>query len=126
MRIILFMSSTLETMTERRVILFSGRVQGVGFRMTAVHLAADLPLTGTVRNVDDGAWDGGGYGGGVELIVEGAAGDIDRLVVRLSEQFGVSYVMCPSVLFRPPAFPAGASALFTDRESCRLPPIRSY
>jgi len=82
------MSSTLETMTERRVILFSGRVQGVGFRMTAVHLAADLPLTGTVRNVDDGAWDGGGYGGGVELIVEGAAGDIDRLVVRLSEQFG--------------------------------------
>ena len=78
-------------MTERRVILFSGRVQGVGFRMTAVQLAADLPLSGSVRNLDDG---GGGDGigtwdaGGVELIVEGPAPDIDRLVRRLGEQFG--------------------------------------
>ena len=75
----------MENMTERRVILFSGRVQGVGFRMTAVQLAADLPLTGTVRNLDDG---GGWDGGGVELIVEGAATDIDHLVGRLGEQFG--------------------------------------
>jgi len=73
-------------MTERRVILFSGRVQGVGFRMTAVQLAADLSLAGTVRNLDDGGeW---GDSGGVELIVEGALGDIDQLVARLGEQFG--------------------------------------
>jgi acylphosphatase len=66
-------------MTERRVILFSGHVQGVGFRMTAIHLATDLPLAGTVRNVDDGD---------VELIAEGEPRQIETLVERLREQFG--------------------------------------
>ena len=80
----------MKAMTERRVILFSGHVQGVGFRMTAVQMAADLALAGTVRNEDDGGgWgDSGGDRGVVELIVEGPAGEIDRLVARLSEQFG--------------------------------------
>ena len=86
-------------MAERRVILFSGRVQGVGFRMTAVQLAADLPLTGTVRNLDNGAgWDDGG----VELIIEGDATDIDRLVERLGEQFG-SFIRRVSQHSVPPA-----------------------
>lgn len=64
---------------ESRTILFSGRVQGVGFRATTVQLAADLPVAGTVRNLPDGR---------VELVVSGAAGHIDRLVARLSEHFG--------------------------------------
>jgi len=64
---------------ERRNILFSGHVQGVGFRMTTVHLSHDLPLAGTVRNMDDGR---------VELIVEGEMQDIDELIRRLREQFG--------------------------------------
>ena len=63
---------------ERRRIRFSGRVQGVGFRMTAVQLAHDLPLAGTVQNLPDGD---------VELIVEGPAADIDNLLARLSEHF---------------------------------------
>jgi acylphosphatase len=66
-------------MAERRVILFSGHVQGVGFRMTALHLSADLPLAGTVRNLDDGD---------VELIAQGEPRQIDALVERLREQFG--------------------------------------
>src|SRR5438874_2068770 len=65
-------------MSERRRILFSGRVQGVGFRMTAVHLAQGLPLSGTVQNLPDGD---------VELVVEGAAADIDTLIDRLREHF---------------------------------------
>jgi acylphosphatase len=69
-------------MTERRVILFSGRVQGVGFRMTAIQLAADLPLAGTVSNLEDGD---------VELIAEGESADIQALLERLREQFG-SYI----------------------------------
>jgi acylphosphatase len=69
-------------MPERRVILFSGRVQGVGFRITAAQLASDLPLGGTVCNTDHGQ---------VELIVEGEIPDIDELVARLREQFG-SYI----------------------------------
>ena len=35
-------------------ILFSGRVQGVGFRYTAYHIAQGLGLTGWVQNEYDG------------------------------------------------------------------------
>jgi len=66
-------------MIQRRVITFTGRVQGVGFRMTTLQLAEGLALSGTVRNTDDGA---------VELDVEGENGEIDTLLTRLSEHFG--------------------------------------
>lgn len=69
-------------MSERRRITFSGHVQGVGFRMTAIHLAQDLPLSGTVENLPDGD---------VEIVLQGASADIDTLVESLREQFG-SYV----------------------------------
>jgi len=39
----------------RKRILFHGRVQGVGFRYTALHLARSLGLTGWVRNEYDGS-----------------------------------------------------------------------
>ena len=42
----------MERIRER--ITFSGRVQGVGFRYKATHLARHLGLTGWVRNEDDG------------------------------------------------------------------------
>ena len=63
---------------QRRRIRFSGRVQGVGFRATTVHLASDLALAGTVENLDDGD---------VELVIEGAPKDIDVLLQRLREHF---------------------------------------
>src|SRR5436305_14642753 len=66
-------------MVEGRTILFGGRVQGVGFRMAAVHLGRDLALAGTVRNLSDGR---------VELVAEGEGKEIDRLVTRLREHFG--------------------------------------
>lgn len=40
-------------MTARQV-LFSGRVQGVGFRYTAKQIAAGFEVTGWIRNLDDG------------------------------------------------------------------------
>ncbi len=40
---------------ERRRIVFSGRVQGVGFRATALALAQSHGLTGWVRNESDGS-----------------------------------------------------------------------
>jgi acylphosphatase len=64
---------------ERRIIHFSGRVQGVGFRMTTVEFAKGMKLAGTVRNLSDG---------GVEIAVEGEISEIDKLVMRLREQFG--------------------------------------
>ncbi|HVT80526.1 MAG TPA: acylphosphatase [Phycisphaerae bacterium] len=66
-------------MAERRTIVFSGRVQGVGFRMTTVEMADDMELGGTVRNLEDGS---------VELVAEGEGEQINRLVARLREHFG--------------------------------------
>lgn len=60
--------------TIRRHMLFSGRVQGVGFRYTACYLARSLDLTGWVKNL----WDGD-----VEMEVQGDKRSIARLVERL-------------------------------------------
>lgn len=55
----------------RRTVLFSGSVQGVGFRYTTFHLAAGFKVVGYVRNLPDGR---------VELIVEGAGEEICRFL----------------------------------------------
>ena len=61
----------------RRHIFFSGRVQGVGFRYTAIHLARPLALTGWVKNL----WDGR-----VEMEVQGRPEAIERLLSGLRNQ----------------------------------------
>lgn len=48
-----------------------GRVQGVVFRASAVEEAERLGVTGTVRNLPDGA---------VEVVATGAQADVERLV----------------------------------------------
>ena len=45
-------------------LVFSGRVQAVGFRYRAVHAAGSLGLTGWVKNCWDGDGGDGGAGGG--------------------------------------------------------------
>jgi len=52
---------------ERVTVLYSGRVQGVGFRATVRYLACGYDVTGTVRNLPDGR---------VELIAEGARAEL--------------------------------------------------
>ncbi len=49
-------------------VLYSGHVQGVGFRYTVKSVAAGFDVTGTVRNLP---------GGGVELIAEGARDELE-------------------------------------------------
>lgn len=66
-------------MAEQRTVLFSGDVQGVGFRATTQRLAADVAITGTVRNLSDGR---------VELIAEGEPAEIDHFIKLIREQFG--------------------------------------
>lgn len=56
---------------ERRVYLFEGSVQGVGFRYTAANLALQYDVKGYVRNLPDGR---------VELVAEGPARDLDSLL----------------------------------------------
>ena len=53
----------------RRSILFSGRVQGVGFRYLTRELAADFRVTGYVKNLPDGR---------VETVIEGESDEVDR------------------------------------------------
>jgi len=60
-------------------ILFSGRVQGVGFRYTTERIASALPVRGFVRNL---------YDRRVEVIVTGSPISIQQLIDGLLERFG--------------------------------------
>lgn len=60
----------------RRIVHFSGRVQGVGFRYTTQRVAAGLGVTGYVRNLPDGR---------VELVAEGVEEELDRFQHAIDE-----------------------------------------
>jgi acylphosphatase len=49
-------------------VLYSGQVQGVGFRYTVKSVATGFDVTGTVRNLP---------AGGVELIAEGLQSELE-------------------------------------------------
>jgi acylphosphatase len=51
-----------------RMVYYSGRVQGVGFRATTEAIAQEYPVTGWVKNLKDGR---------VQLLVEGPADAVD-------------------------------------------------
>ena len=61
----------------RRTSLFSGRVQGVGFRYTVQDVAGNYDVRGYVRNLPDGR---------VELVAEGDAAEIGRFLDRIGEK----------------------------------------
>ncbi len=65
-------------MKQRLTILYSGRVQGVGFRATCARLAAGFQVTGRVCNLTDGR---------VELIAEGERAELidfrDRIAIEM-------------------------------------------
>ncbi len=63
----------------RRTYVFSGHVQGVGFRMTSHRIAENYPIRGYVRNLDDGR---------VELVVEGEPATLDAYEAALSARMG--------------------------------------
>ena len=52
-------------------MLYSGTVQGVGFRWRVVDAARGIAVTGYVKNLPDGR---------VELVAEGARADVERLL----------------------------------------------
>jgi len=64
---------------ERREVLFSGHVQGVGFRYTVCQIASGFDVGGFVRNLP---------GGNVQLVVEGPSQAIDRLVGDVQTHMG--------------------------------------
>lgn len=63
----------------RRLVRYHGRVQGVGFRFTVQGLARSRLVSGYVRNMPDGS---------VELLVEGEAEEIGRLMADIDRTMG--------------------------------------
>jgi acylphosphatase len=59
-------------------IIFTGRVQGVGFRYTAHSIASSRRVTGYVRNLPDGD---------VEMLVQGDVNDIEDCLNQIKEAF---------------------------------------
>jgi len=62
-------------MTVCKYVYYSGRVQGVGFRYSAQHVAEGYAVAGFVRNLPDGA---------VELMAEGSPEQVDAFLAALA------------------------------------------
>ncbi len=71
--------STRSDRTQRRIVRYGGRVQGVGFRYTATRVAEHYDVTGYVKNLP---------GGQVEVVVEGPRGQIDDFLAALEREMG--------------------------------------
>ena len=61
---------------QRVMILYAGRVQGVGFRYTVKITAHGFEITGIVRNLDDGR---------VELMAEGRQEELEAFLQAIRE-----------------------------------------
>ncbi len=66
---------------ERRQVIYSGRVQGVGFRFTCRHIAQGYAVTGFVKNLDDGT---------VQLVAEGEPTVLDAYLAAIAERMGAN------------------------------------
>jgi acylphosphatase len=64
---------------ERRTVNFTGTVQGVGFRYTAMRIARRYDVTGYVSNLPDGS---------VECVVEGEASHVIGFLGDLRSAMG--------------------------------------
>lgn len=64
-------------------ITVHGKVQGVGFRYFVQHVAKKLGLTGNVRNCPDAT---------VEILVEGDAAEIEKLIEEVRQGPPLSWV----------------------------------
>jgi acylphosphatase len=67
-------------MKQRVHVYYSGRVQGVGFRYTALDLAENLGITGWVRNLRDGR---------VEILAESDEDKLNSFLEKIREGFSV-------------------------------------
>ncbi len=61
----------------RRDVIYTGRVQGVGFRWTTNHIAKNYDVLGSVENRDDGS---------VYMVVEGPEKDVDVFMDAIAER----------------------------------------
>jgi acylphosphatase len=78
---------------ESRRVLYSGRVQGVGFRYTTREVAQSFAITGFVRNLRSGR---------VELVAEGAPAELDRFLAAVAEKMA-GYIKDYAIERGPPS-----------------------
>ena len=64
---------------QRRLIHFSGSVQGVGFRYTARRVAEQFDVTGYAKNLPDGR---------VEIVAEGPPDQIHGFLAAIQDRMG--------------------------------------
>ena len=64
---------------ERRRVLYEGRVQGVGFRMTTNRLAKGFAVSGSVRNLVDGR---------VEVVAQAEHDVLVAFLAAIGREFG--------------------------------------
>ena len=65
-------------MSKRIEATFYGRVQGVGFRFTAIRFAEAFSLKGYVKNLPDGS---------VEVVAEGKEDDLKGFLEKINDYF---------------------------------------
>jgi acylphosphatase len=70
-------SRASDSTPQRREVHYSGHVQGVGFRDTVRRLAKGFPVTGFVRNLEDGR---------VQLIAEGSTRDLAEFLEAIASR----------------------------------------
>lgn len=59
-------------------VVYTGRVQGVGFRQTTAEIARNHPVRGFVRNLSDGS---------VELVAQGTTSAIQLFLAAVRNRF---------------------------------------
>jgi len=64
---------------QRRLVLFTGTVQGVGFRYTVRRVSDGFAVTGYVRNLPNGQ---------VEVLAEGDGDEIDAFIAAIEDRMG--------------------------------------
>ena len=75
-----------------RHIIFTGRVQGVGFRFTAEKIARRHQLAGYVRNLPDGT---------VEMLAQGPSDSVQDCISDIEESFA-GYIRKTDIRQVPP------------------------
>lgn len=63
---------------QHKEVLYSGHVQGVGFRYTTQRIASRFDVVGFVRNVSDGR---------VQLVVEGRDAEVLQFLAEIATTF---------------------------------------
>jgi acylphosphatase len=77
---------------QRLHIIYSGRVQGVGFRFTVKQTARGFEASGTVRNLPDGR---------VEFIAEGERAELAAFAQAIRESGVGSFIKSETVAWQP-------------------------